>query len=279
VPVLIGAACFEDQPNQGVAYILDLTKRKRAEEAARDSDRRYREVQMELAHANRAATLGQLAASIAHEVSQPIAAAVASAQAAIRWLERQPPDLEKANRSLGRIIEDGGRAGNVLHRTRALIKKAPPQRELLEINAPISEVIELTRGEAVKNGLSVRVDFAEGLPRISGDRVQLQQVVLNLIINAIEAMSEVSDGARELTISTRGTDSGDVLVAVRDSGPGLAQADTEHVFDAFYTTKAAGLGMGLSICRSIIESHGGRLWASVNEPRGAVFQFSLPRCE
>jgi C4-dicarboxylate-specific signal transduction histidine kinase len=279
VPVLIGAACFEDQPNQGVAYILDLTKRKRAEEAARDSDRRYREVQMELAHANRAATLGQLAASIAHEMSQPIAAAVASAQAAIRWLERQPPDLEKANRSLGRIIEDGGRAGNVLHRTRALIKKAPPQRELLEINAPISEVIELTRGEAVKNGLSVRVDFAEGLPRISGDRVQLQQVVLNLIINAIEAMSEVSDGARELTISTRGTDSGDVLVAVRDSGPGLAQADTEHVFDAFYTTKAAGLGMGLSICRSIIESHGGRLWASANEPRGAVFQFSLPRCE
>jgi PAS domain S-box-containing protein len=276
VPILIGAAAFDEQPDQGVAYILDLTERKRAEEAARESEQRYREVQMELAHANRVATMGQLAGSIAHEVSQPIAATVISAQAALGWLERQPPDLEGVRRSLARIIKDGARAREVFGRTRDFIKKAPPRRDLLEINGPIGEVIELTRGEAMKNRVSVEADLAEGLPCIRGDRVQLQQVMLNLIINAVEAMSGVSDGARELAIRTEKTESGYVLVVVRDSGPGLAPAGGERIFDAFYTTKTAGLGMGLSICRSIIEAHGGRLWVSANEPRGAMFQFTLP---
>lgn len=276
VPVLIGAAAFDDQPDQGVSYILDLTERKRAEEAARESEQRYHEVQMELAHANRVATMGQLTGAIAHEVSQPIAATMMSAQAALNWLEGQPPDLERVRRLLARIIDDGARAREVIERTRALIKNAPQRRDMLEINGPIGEVIELTRSEAMKNGVSVTTALAEELPCIRGDRVQLQQVMLNLIVNAIQAMSSVSGGARELAISTEKTESGDVRVVVRDSGPGLAPTDAERVFDAFYTTKAAGLGMGLSICRSIIEGHSGRLWASANERRGAVFQFTLP---
>ncbi len=274
VPVLIGAAAFEGQPNQGVAYILDLTERKRAEKAARESEQRYRQVQAELAHANRVATMGQLAGSIAHEVSQPIAAAVIGAQAAQRWLEQNPPNLQELRESLAQIVRDGMRAREVVGRIRALIRKAPPRQDLLEINALMREVIELTRAEATKNGVSVRAELAEVLPLILGDRVQLQQVMLNLIINAVEAMSGVSDGARELMISTGTAESGDLLVTVRDSGPGLQAG--ERIFEAFYTTKTTGLGMGLSICRSIIEAHGGRLWARANEPRGAVFQFILP---
>jgi PAS domain S-box-containing protein len=279
VPVLIGAACFEDQPNQGVAYILDLTERKRAEEAARQSEERYRAVQMELAHANRVATVGQLTGSIAHEVSQPIAATVASAQAAVRWLDREPPDLEKARRSLARIVQDGERASEVVQGIRALMKKAPPRLDRLEINGPVSEVIELTRGEATKSGVFVKTCFAEGMPCVRGDHVQIRQVMLNLVVNAIEAMSGMIDGVRELDVCTETTGSGDVLVTVRDTGPGLGREDSERVFDAFYTTKPSGLGMGLSICRSIIEGHGGRMWASANRPRGAVFQFTLPPLE
>lgn len=235
---------------------------------------------MELAHANRVATLGQLTGSIAHEVSQPLAATVASAQAAMSWLEREPPDLARARRSLARVVEDGERAGEVVHRTRALIKKAPPRQDRLEINAQVGEVIALTRGEARQNRVSIEAYLGEGLPYIRGDRVQLQQVMLNLVINAIEAMSATGDGKRDLVISTGTTDLGDVLVTVRDSGPGLMPAEgNERIFDAFYTTKETGLGMGLSICRSIIEAHGGRLWASRNEPRGAALQFTLPPCE
>ena len=168
------------------------------------------------------------------------------------------------------------RAGEVASRIRDLIKKVPPRQDLLEINGAVREVIELTRSEAETNGVSVKVQFAEGLPFIRGDRVQLQQVVLNLIINAVEAMSGVNDGARELIISTGRAESDEVLVAVRDSGPGIAPMAGERIFEAFYTTKASGLGMGLSICSSIINSHGGRFWASANESRGAVFQFALP---
>jgi PAS domain S-box-containing protein len=279
VPVLIGAAAFDRQPDQGVAYILDLTERKRAEEAAREIERRYRDVQMELAHANRVATIGQMTGSIAHEVNQPITATVIRAQAALRWLGRQPPDLEEVRQLLAQIVKNGTRAGEVVGRIRDLIKKAPPRQDPLEINEPIREVIELTRSEARKNGVSEKVQLAEGLPLILGDRVQLQQVMLNLIINAVEAMSGVSGGVRELLISTEKAKSGDVLVIVRDSGPGLTAAMCERIFEAFYTTKTTGLGMGLSICRSIIEAHGGRLWASANEPRGALFQFTLPRWE
>jgi PAS domain S-box-containing protein len=276
VPVLIGAAAFDQGRDQGVSFVLDLTERKRAEAEVRESERRYREVQMELAHANRVATTGQLTASIAHEVNQPIAAAVTNAQAALRWLGARSPDLEEVRQALARIVKDGNRAGDIIGRIRDLVKKAPPQKDRLDINAAICEVMELTRGEAVKNGVSIHTDLMEGLPMVHGDRVQLQQVVLNLIINAIEALSGVSEGLRELLISTAKDGSGGVIVSVWDSGPGIPPAIREHLFDAFYTSKPSGLGLGLSICRSIIEAHGGRLWASADVPRGAVFQFAVP---
>ena len=276
VPVLVGGAAVGEEPRQAIAFVLDLTERKRAEADARESEGRNREMEMELAHANRVATMGQLTASIAHEVKQPIAAAVSNAQAALRWLDRQPPDLEEVRQALASIVKDGMRAGDVVGHIRDLIKKAPPREDRLEINAAIREVIELTRGETGKNGVCVQAELADGLPLIRGDRVQLQQVMLNLIINAVEAMTGVSEGPRELLISTAKSETGGVRVAMRDSGPGLAPADLERLFTAFYTTKPKGLGLGLSICRSIVEAHGGRLWASANAPRGAVFQFALP---
>jgi PAS domain S-box-containing protein len=276
VPVLIGGAMFEEGTNQGVGFVLDLTERNRAEAEARESERRYLETLMELAHANRVITMGQLTASIAHEVSQPIAATALNAQAGLRWLGAQPPNLDEVRQVLGRIVDDSMRAGDVIGRIRALIKKAPPRKEGLEINEAILEVIALTRGEVLQNGVSVRTQLAEGLPLIQADRVQLQQVILNLIINAVEAMSDASEGARELLISTGRDASNGVLVSFRDSGPGLDPASLGRLFEAFYTTKSSGLGMGLPICHSIIEAHGGRIWAGVNEPRGAVFHFTLP---
>jgi len=247
----------------------DITERKRAEAA-------LRHMQTELAHANRVATMGQLSASIAHEVNQPITAAVINAGAALRWLGAQPPDLEEVRKALGCIVEDGTRAGNIIGGIRALIKKMPPRQACLDINEAIREVIALTRGEAAKTGVSVQTDLADGLPPICGDRVQLQQVILNLIINAIEAMSGIAETPRALLISTGRAEQGGVFVAVRDSGPGLDPASLEHLFNAFYTTKSGSMGMGLAICRSIIEAHEGQLWACANEPRGAVFQFTLP---
>jgi PAS domain S-box-containing protein len=269
VPVLVGAAAAGRTQSESIAFVLDQTERKRAEEA-------MRQMEMELAHANRVATISQLTASIAHEVRQPIGAAVTNAQAALRWLERQPPDLEEVRLALGRIVETGHRASDVVDRTRALIKKAPPRTDCLDINLAVRDVIELTRGEAVKNGVSVQTDLADGLPLSVGDRVQLQQVILNLTMNAIEAMSSASNGMRELLISTRKVEPGGVIVVVRDSGPGLAPAALEHLFNPFYTTKPDGLGLGLSICRSIIEAHGGSLRATANVPRGAAFEFTLP---
>jgi C4-dicarboxylate-specific signal transduction histidine kinase len=232
--------------------------------------------QAQLAYANRLETMLQLTASIAHEVNQPIAATVTNAEAALRFLSARPPNLDEVRDALDWIVRDGSRAGAVVSRIRNLIKKAPPSDEHADINAAIREVIELTRSEAMKNGVPVRTELVEGLPLVQGDRVELQQVILNLILNAVEAMSELSEGSRELLITTGRTESGDVLVAVRDSGPGLAPAALEHLFKAFHTTKPSGLGLGLSICRSIVEAHGGRLWADANEPRGAVFQFTLP---
>ncbi|MCX4170264.1 MULTISPECIES: trifunctional serine/threonine-protein kinase/ATP-binding protein/sensor histidine kinase [Paraburkholderia] len=276
VPVMVGAATFEASRKEGVAFVLDLTERKQAEEKVHESERRYREVQTALAHANRVATMGQLTASIAHEVNQPIAATVTNAQAALRWLGAQPPDIDEVEQVLSRIIKDANRAGDVLGRIRGLIRKTPPQKEPVDINEAIREVIELTRGEATKSGASVQTQLAEGLPFIEGDRVELQQVLLNLIVNAIDAMSGVSDGVRQLLIGTGKADSNCVLVTVRDSGPGFAPHTAESVFAPFYTTKPTGLGMGLSICRSIIDAHGGRLWASANQPSGAVVQFTVP---
>ncbi len=230
---------------------------------------------MELAHVNRVTTMGQLTASIAHEVNQPIAGAVTSADAGLRWLAAQPPDLEEVRNAFERVIKAGNRASEVIGRIRALIRKVPERKAPLDINETILETIALTRGEMRRHYILLQTELANGLPRIWGDRVQLQQVILNLIMNAIEAMSEVSEGSRELLIGTSADTPGSVIVAVRDSGPGLKPESLGRLFDPFYSTKPAGMGMGLSICRSITEAHGGRLWATANSPRGAVFQFTL----
>ena len=249
----------------------DVTAAVRADQA----EAALRQVQAELAHVTRVTTLGELAASIAHEVNQPIAAVVTNAEAALRFLSRYPPDLEEVCEGLHSIIKDANRAGDVIGRIRELMKKAPPRKDRMDINEAIHEVIELTRGEAVKSGASVQTALGEGLPLIEGDRVQLQQVALNVIINAVQAMSD-AEGPRELTITTAQAEPNGVLVAVKDTGPGLAPASLDQLFAPFYTTKPGGLGMGLSISRSIVEAHGGRLWVTANPPRGAVFQFTLP---
>ncbi len=235
-----------------------------------------REAQSELAHVNRVTTMGLLAASIAHEINQPVAAAVTNAHAALRWLGAQPPDLEEARQALAHIIKDGHRAGEIVNRIRGLIKRAPSRNDRLDINEAILEVIALTRGEVQRNRVSLQTRLANGLPLVQGDRIQLQQVILNLIVNAVEAMSGATEGARALLISTGKDASNAVLVAVRDSGSGLDPEGLNRLFDPFYTTKPSGMGMGLSICRSIIEAHGGRVWATANIPQGAVFEFTLP---
>jgi PAS domain S-box-containing protein len=274
VPILIGGATFEKGGNQGVAFVLDLTGRKQVEAEARENERRYREAELELAHANRVATMGQLTASITHEVNQPITAAVTYALAARRFLSAEPPNFREVDDALSLIVKEGNRASQVIDRTRALIKKAPARKDAVEINDAILEIIALTRTEAANNSVSVRTQLADGLRRVQGDRVQLQQVLLNLIINAIEAMRDVGEEERELLISTR-NEPDSVSVEVRDSGPGFAPAALERVFEAFYTTKPDGLGLGLPVCRSIIEAHNGRLWASPNVPRGATFEFTV----
>jgi C4-dicarboxylate-specific signal transduction histidine kinase len=262
VPALVGVARFEETGNQAVAFVVDLTARKRAES--------------ELAHANRVATMGQLTASIAHEVNQPIAALLTNAETAVRWLARQPPNSERVKPLIDRIISDGKRAADIVSRIRDFSKKAPARKGGLEINEAILEIVKLTRSAMSDHSVLVKMQLSEGLPPILGDRVQLQQVMLNLIMNAIEAMSEVREGSRELLISTSEVESGGVFVAVSDSGPGLPLTNLARIFEAFYTTKSSGLGMGLSICRSIVEAHGGRLWATRNDPHGAVFCMMLP---
>jgi PAS domain S-box-containing protein len=248
----------------------DIDDQKRAEEA-------YREAQKALAHANRVTTMGQLTASITHEVNQPITAAITYALAARRFLKAEPPNFHEVDDALSLIIKEGNRAGEVVERVRALIKKVPTRKDAVEINDAILEVVALTRTEAANNSVSVRTQFAEGLPCLKGDRVQLQQVMLNLIVNAIQAMSGIGEGARELQISIDAVPSeGGVRVGVRDTGPGLSPESLSRLFEPFYTTKPEGMGMGLSICRSIIEAHGGLLWATRCEPRGALFQFTIP---
>jgi C4-dicarboxylate-specific signal transduction histidine kinase len=241
-------------------------------------ERQYREMQSELAHANRVATMGQLTASITHEVNQPITAAVTYALAARRFLSAEPPNFHEVNDVLSLIVKEGNRAGEVVERVRALVKKVPARKDAVAIDDAILEVIALTRTEATNNSVLVRTQFAEGLPRVQGDRVQLQQVMLNLIVNAIQAMSDIGEGARELQISIEAVPSegGVVRVGVRDTGPGLNPESLSRLFEPFYTTKPDGMGMGLSICRSIIEAHGGRLRAIPCEPQGALFQFTVP---
>ena len=230
----------------------------------------------QLAHIARVTTLGELTASIAHEVNQPLTATVINAKASLHFLAAQPPNLEEARQAIECIAKDATRASDVVARVRGLAKRTPPQKELLNINETVNEVIKLTSSEIQNNHISLRTQFSNGLPLILGDRVQLQQVILNLILNAIEAMNGVTDDSRELLIKTAADNSNAVLVAIHDTGPGLEPGKIDNLFDAFYTTKRDGMGMGLAISRSIIEAHVGRIWAEPNTPRGAVFQFTLP---
>jgi PAS domain S-box-containing protein len=399
VPVLIGGATFEEGGNQGVAFVLDRTERKRADEALRESEAKFRDyaetasdwfwemgpdykftlltenafgsrsadrigtscwdhaldleiepekwrlvwaaldahesfrefvyctldgsgtpmyvkasgkpvfdhggkfvgyrgtgtdvtaivrgqraeaslqtVQAELAHVSRVMTLGQLTASIAHEVNQPIGSARNNARAALNFLDRSPSDLSEVREALGCIVADADRAGGIIDRIRDQIKKVPPRSDTFDLNRALEEVIELAQGMITENGVSVQSRLASGMAPVHGDRVQLQQVVLNLILNAIEAMSSVEADERQLSITADQSEANGTLVAVCDSGPGIDPKHLEHVFEAFYSTKS-GMGMGLSICRSIIDAHGGRLWATATDPRGALFQFTLPSAE
>ena len=268
---LIGFAKITRDITERVLVARELEEARIALVQSRADEALHR-AQAELA---RVATVGQLTAAIAHEVNQPIAATIMDAQAALHWLGARTPDLEEVRQALARIVKSGKRAGDVTGRIRELIKKTPARIDCFDINAAMREVIELTRAEAVKNGALVRSELTDGLPLVRGNRVELQQVVLNLITNALEAMGRIAGGPRELLISSALANS-DVLVTLRDSGPGLLAADLKRIFEPFHTTKSAGMGMGLSICRSIIEAHGGRLWASANVPRGAIFQFTVP---
>jgi PAS domain S-box-containing protein len=281
-PIPILYSCFRiDDPNTGQPVNVgnvcrDITERKRVEAEARENNQRYHEMEMELAHANRVATMGQLTASIAHEIIQPLAATVTNAETALRWLGRGSSHLKEVQEALTSIVDDGVRAAELVKRIRALMKKEPPRKDRLEVNGVILEILEVMRSEAVKHGVSILTELADPLPVVEADRVQLQQVLLNLIVNALEAMGADDEGPKELLISTGKVEPSGALVAVQDSGPGLEALMLERVFESFYTTKPTGFGLGLSICRSIIEAHGGRLWASKNQRRGATFQFTLP---
>ncbi|ANJ72086.1 AAA family ATPase [Ralstonia insidiosa] len=269
VPVLVGCASFEDTEAQGVSFVLDLTERKNAEDA-------LQRARAELAQVTRVTSLSALTASIAHEVNQPLAAIVTNANAAVRWLARQPPDIAEARERVRRIVEDGHRAGAVIAGVRALFKKSASVTARLDLNDLIQDTTSLIQGELLRHQILLRTLLANDLPAVVGDRVQLQQVLLNLMMNGIEAMRELRERPRELLIRSTLDASGSLLVAVQDAGTGLDPQTAERVFEAFYTTKEEGLGMGLAICRLIVEAHGGQLWADVNASRGAVFQFTLP---
>jgi C4-dicarboxylate-specific signal transduction histidine kinase len=248
------------------AIALEITRR----------ERQLRELQRQLAHTNRVVTMGELSASIAHEVNQPIATARNYVGIALRLLDRNPPDLQEIRDTFASAAKATERAGAIVGRIRALMQKASPRLDRVDMNEALQEVIELTRGEAQKNGVSVESQLAKGLPIIAGDRVQLQQVVLNLVLNAVQAMGAASEGPRQVLITTGQIESNDLCVGVQDTGPGPSPETLARLFEPFYTTKPNGMGMGLTICRSIIEAHGGRLWVSACQPRGALFQFAIP---
>ncbi len=252
---------------EAVGTVIDVTERKQAEDALYHA-------QAELAHVTRVAMLGEMTASIAHEINQPLAAVVNNASACLHWLAA--PNLEEARQSVARIIADGHRAGEIIGRIRAFVNKTPSRKDWVDLNETIREVIALARSQVYENRVSLQTQLSDDVPPILGDRIQLQQVILNLMINAIDAMNGISDAPRELLIACAKEDSETVLVAVRDSGPGLDPGSLDRLFHAFYTTKPQGMGLGLAISRSIVEAHGGRLWATANESSGAVFQFTLP---
>ena len=276
VPVLVGGATFEERSDEGVGFVLDLTDRKRADEAVRQGERRYREIEMELARANRVATMGELTASITHELRQPLSAAVTNGTTCQHWLSEDTLDLDRARRAAQRMIAATKRASEVLDRIRGLLNKTPPQRTRVHINDLLRETLMVMSAELRARQITVVTELAEPTPFTIGDRVQLQQVVLNLILNGVEAIGPVADRPRLLRISSRREAPASVLVVVEDSGTGLDPAVAERIFDPFFTTKVSGMGMGLSICRSIIEGHGGRLWATPALSGGAIMQFMLP---
>jgi PAS domain S-box-containing protein len=254
---------------------VDVTDRKRAQ----DERERLRQLEADLAHINRVSMMGEMAASLSHEILHPIATARNNARAGMRFLEMSPPNLSEVKEALGCVVRDADRAKDIVGRIRSQIKRAPPQKERFDLHEAINEVIVMVRSAIAKDAISVNTRLMDGLVPVQGDRVQLQQVLVNLILNAVEAMSSVEDGARELSIRTEQSQTGGVLVAVHDSGPGIDPVNLDRVFEPFYTTKTSGVGMGLSICQTIINGHGGRLWMSANEPRGAVFQFTLPAAQ
>jgi len=268
VHVVAHALKDESEGIEFVGAVMDVSDRKRAEEALRQS-------QADLAHVNRATTMGELTASLAHEVNQPIAAAVTNANTCLRWLTRDHPDVEEARAAAMRIVKDGTRASEIVSRIRLLFKKGEPQWELVDVNEVIQEMIVLLRGEATRYSISIRAELATDLPQVTGDRVQFQQVLMNLMINGIDAMKD-GDGTRELSIKSQPAENEQLLVSVSDTGVGLPPKQADQIFNAFFTTKPHGTGMGLRISRSIVESHGGRLWAANNSPRGASFCFTLP---
>ena len=251
-----------------VGAVTDITATKRAEEA-------LRQAQAELAHVTRVTTLGELTASIAHEVNQPLAAIVTNGEIGLRWLDREVPDLAEVREALGDMISNGRRAGEIIHRLRALSKRTETHKAVLDINDAISEVIPLVHQEVLNHRVSLNLELAPALPAVLGDRVQLQQVIINLIVNGMEAMAPVTDRSRALVIRSQLDDAGQVLVAVEDAGVGIDPGNVRQLFEPFFTTKPSGMGMGLSICRSIMENHGGNLWASRNAGSGATFQFAL----
>jgi PAS domain S-box-containing protein len=289
VHVLVETVCLDPENRELVGTVMDITARKQAEEAVSKA-------QSELAHVTRITTLGELTASIAHEVNQPLAAVVTNANASLRWLSGDSPNLAEAREAIRRIIRDGNRGGEIIGRIRALAKKAPPKKDWLDLNETMGEVIAMARSEVQRNGVLLQTKLANNLPLILGDKIQLQQVILNLLMNAVEAMSGSGEGPRELGVNSEkvadihgelkeeryenrdltDTEWTHVLITVRDSGPGLDPRSLNRLFDPFYTTKPQGMGMGLAISRSIVEAHGGRLWAKASEPRGGVFQFTLP---
>jgi C4-dicarboxylate-specific signal transduction histidine kinase len=249
--------------------------KRRVEESRNRAEDELREAHADLAHINRVTAMGELTASLAHEVNQPIAAAVTDSNTCLRWLTRDEPDLEEARLAASRMVKDAARASEIINRLRSLFKRGTPQRELVDVNEVIREMVVLLRSQAIRYSTSMRTEESEGLPRIMGDRVQLQQVLMNLMINAIEAMKDV-DGPRELAVMSQRTEDEQVMVTVSDTGVGLPPQHADQIFNAFFTTKADGTGMGLRISRSIVESHGGRLWADGNSPRGASFHLTLP---
>ena len=266
-------ASLNDNSEEGVAPSTGLTNRRQAEMQPRETQRRCR---MTRARASHIAALGKRSACIVHEINQPVAAIMINTQAALRFLDGADPNIKESRQAIARVLRLGNRIVEIVRRTRALVEGTPPQRDEFEINEAIRDIVSLSQDELVKNDVSVHTRFAQGLPVVHADQIQVQQVVLNLITNAVQAMSGVREGARQLRISTGRTTSGDILVAVQDSGPGLDTESFDHLFDAFYSSKPHGLGIGLSICGAIIHAHGGQLWASPSEPHGAIFQFTLP---